>query len=216
MTYDLGSWLAHASGAVMLLLTLLGAPCGCAKEPPPLPRVSHSNEVSPPRLAPATPSSSAPGAFIHRGPLAGANDAGQPQCLERGAPYPSQVERVLLRSARTPFVRFEVEGYVRSCLERATVEVQVGETWSEVAARPPRAPDTSLDGTPIAGEMCDVVSCMKIEHPACVPLVEVRKLDPQTNAYESRPLHGELRVKFPYYSDSDCHSAKLAEQRVQL
>jgi hypothetical protein len=57
---------------------------------------------------------------------------------------------------------------------------------------------------------------MKIEHPLCVPLVELQQVDPAKQVYQSRPLRGEVRVKFPYYTDSDCTSAKLAEPSVRL
>jgi hypothetical protein len=47
-------------------------------------------------------------------------------------------------------------------------------------------------------------------------LVELQPIDAQNNAYRSRPLRGAVRVTFPYYSDSECHSAKVAEHRVLL
>jgi hypothetical protein len=200
-----------------LSLLTFGVLCGCTKEPLPLPPANHAGAAPRPvALEPASSADSA-GAFVYRGVVAGAADTDTPpSCPSRGAPYPGQAESIVLRSARTPFLRFEIDGYVRSCLDRAKVEIRAGESWKEVAASPPRAPAVSLDGTAMSGEMCDVVSCMKIGRPLCVPLVDFEKVDSQTNEYQSRPLHGEVRVQFPYYTDAECRSAKLAEHRVLL
>jgi hypothetical protein len=180
-----------------------------------LPPAGHSNGPSTQRK-PANSAGNA-GGPVYRGALAGASEDGGPRpCTGPGAPYPRQVESLVLRSALTPFVRFEIEGYVRSCVDQSQLELRAGDSWKAVATALPRRPATSLDGTPLGADLCDVVSCMKIEHPVCVALVDFERLDSQTNAYRSRPLHGEVRVQFPYYADSGCHSPQLAVQRVVL
>jgi hypothetical protein len=198
-------------------LPLLAALCGCAKELPPLPPADNLDGASRRPLLESAPLAGGAGALVYRGVRAGVTTAEKrPSCTGQGAPYPGQVESILLRSARTPFIRFEVDGYVRSCVDHTKVETYAGESWNGVASGPPRGPATSLDGTLLGSELCDVVSCMKIGHPLCVPLVEFQRVDAQTNAYESRALRGEVRVHFPYYADSDCHSAKVAVHRVLL
>jgi hypothetical protein len=129
---------------------------------------------------------------------------------------------ILLKSALTPFLEFKVDGHYRSCFERFTVEVKSGAEWREVQTALPIKGQYVLDGTPIGHGMCDVVTCAPIERPLRVPLVElvVSSTTPRNAdgwpVYESRPLRGEVRVRYPYFSNDSCTSERVAEHLVLL
>jgi len=136
-------------------------------------------------------------------------------------PYGSPDEDILLASALTPFLQFELRGYYRSCIEHVTVERRSVSGWERVA-RVPAQGEYVLDGTAIGYTMCDVVSCLPIQHALRVPLVQIvpaRAAPPHERGWpslESQPLRGEIRVRFPYYGNSSCTSQDVAERRVIL
>jgi hypothetical protein len=177
--------------------------------------------AGPPQLEPAT-RAGLEGALVYRGVLAGATATDpSPPSLGEGTPYAGPDEDLLLASALTPFLQFKLRGYYRSCLDHLTVELRSADGWEKVA-RAPAQGQYVLDGKAIGYTMCDVVSCLPIQHDLRVPLVQIvpaRAALPHDRGWpslESRPLRGEIRVRFPYYGNASCTSQDVAEQRVIL
>lgn len=195
----------------------------CAKDVTPLapPAVGRREAAGPPQLEPATTAGSS-GPLVYRGVLAGAvAEHAPPTDVRRGKPYARPEEELLLASALTPFLQFEVSGYYKSCFDRAIVERRSGESWSGVRPGPERG-EYYLNGKPIGHTQCDVVGCYPIEHPLRVPLVRLESggaLPSSTEnwpSYQAEPLRGEVRVRYPYFQDASCTSAAEVEHRVRL
>lgn len=216
-----------SSFRIGIVLALVLAACS-RESPRPLapPSASALSSAGPPKLEPATTAGKA-GAFVYRGALAGATANDRPPAWDndRGGPYPGGDEQILLGSALTPFVEFTVEGYFKSCIEGPEVELRAGDVWRKVPK--PFGPKGHyfLDGKYMGYGMCDVVSCQPIGHTIRIPLVEfiAVKAPPgaapevaNAPAYESRPLRGEIRVRFPHYASDSCSSRELAEHLVML
>jgi hypothetical protein len=220
-----GPTMSAARIGIALALVL----AACSRESPrPLapPSASALSSAGPPKLEPATTAGRA-GAFVFRGVLAGAKPSDRPPPWDNrnGGPYASADEQILLGSALTPFVEFTVEGYFKSCIEGPEVELRSGDGWRKVPK--PFGPKGNyfLDGKYVGYGMCDVVSCQPVAHPIRIPLVEfvAAKAPPgaapeaaNAPAYESRPLRGEIRVRFPHYASERCSSRDLAEHLVNL
>ncbi|MEY2933734.1 MAG: hypothetical protein RL033_4483 [Pseudomonadota bacterium] len=136
-------------------------------------------------------------------------------------PYSRPEDDLLLRSALTPFLQFEVSGYYKSCFDRPIVELRSGESWGAVQPAPARG-QYYLNGKSIGFTQCDVVGCYPIEHPLRVPLVNLGSGGaPPAPAeswpsFQAQPLRGEVRVRYPYFEDADCKSPAEAEHHVLL
>jgi hypothetical protein len=215
-----------SSMKILAAALLLAHASGCARKGPPLPPPTHEGERQPP----TTPSRPTPattlgndGPFVYRGVPAGATSADSPPPVpSKGMPYSGPAEDILLRSPLTPFLEFKVEGYFRSCFDHFTVEAKAPAGWLPVKSTLPNKGQYVLNGKQVGYGMCDVVSCLRIEHPLRIPLVEIVEASSAPAnpkgwpSFESRPLHGEVRVRYPYFANDSCTSERVAEHIVLL